>query len=109
MTLRFCRELAVSAGMVGVLAIATLLGSTAASAASISGIKNGLTWTATSTIIGQGSTATIAGGGNPINLGLDPKYRSTVGLLIDEGAAGRFVCSGSLSADRKSISLPLTA
>ena len=100
MTLRFCREVAVS---VGTLALATLLASTAASAVSISGVTNGLSWTATSTIIGQGSTATITGGGNPLNLGLDPKYRSTVGLLIDEGAAGRFVCSGSLSADRKSI------
>jgi len=100
MTLRFCREAAVS---VGTLALATLLASTAASAASISGVTNGLSWTATSTIIGQGSTATIAGGGNPLNLGLDPKYRSTVGLLIDEGAAGLFVCSGSLSTDRKSI------
>jgi hypothetical protein len=103
MTLRFCREAVISVGTVGALAFAALLGSTSASAASVSGITKGLSWTATSTIIGQGSTATIAGGGNPINLGLDPKYRSTVGLLIDEGAAGRFVCSGSLSADRKSI------
>ncbi len=103
MILRFCREASGTLGAVGLLAFGSLVASTSASAASVSGISNGLSWTATSYIIGQTSTATLAGGGNPLNFGLDPKYRSTVGLLIDEGAAGRFVCSGSLSADRKSI------
>ena len=100
MTLRFCRETAVS---VGALALATLLASTAAQAATSSGSSKGLSWTASNNIVGQLSTATIAGGGNPINFGLAAKYRGTVGLLIDQGAAGRFVCSGSLSADRRSI------
>ena len=32
----------------------------------LSGSSHGLSWTAQSTIVGQTSTATLAGGGNPI-------------------------------------------
>ncbi len=67
-----------------------------ASAKSISGSANGLKYTATSTVIGQTSTATIAGGGSAIYLAQASKYRGTVGLLMDYGAGGAFVCSGSL-------------
>ena len=67
------------------------------------GTYRGMSYTAQSTIIGQTSTATIAGGGNPIYFGTAAKYRGTVGLLMDYGAGGRFVCSGSLSANRTSI------
>ncbi len=69
----------------------------------LSGSYGGLTFKAVSTVIGQTSTATIAGGGNPIYLGTAAKYRGTVGLLMDYGAAGVFVCSGSLSSNRTSI------
>lgn len=62
----------------------------------ISGSTNGLSWKATSTVIGQTSTATIAGGGDPIYLATAAKYRGVVGLLMDYGAGGAFVCSGSL-------------
>ena len=75
----------------------------AAQATTISGAHNGLSWTASNYVIGQTSTATIAGGGDPIYLGTDPKYRSTVGLLLNYGADGNFVCSGSLNASRNSI------
>ena len=85
------------------MAIALAALPAAVSANTISGSVNGLNWTATSLVIGQNSTATVAGGGNPIYLATATKYRGTVGLLIDYGAAGAFVCSGSLSANRTSI------
>ena len=75
----------------------------AAQGTTISGSHDGLSWTASNYVIGQTSTATIAGGGNPIYLGTDPKYRSTVGLLLNYGADGNYVCSGSLNASRNSI------
>lgn len=68
----------------------------------ISGSSHGLTWTATSTIVGQTSTATLAGGGNPIYFG-NPSYNGVVSLIMDEGAAGSFICSGTLLNDRRSI------
>lgn len=56
----------------------------------------GLVSEAVSTIVGQNSTATIAGGGNPIYLPTGNDYRGVVGLLMDYGPGGRFVCSGTL-------------
>lgn len=53
-------------------------------------------WTASQEIIGQTSTATVAGGGNPIYIPPRPQYSGVVGLLMDFGAQGAFVCSGSL-------------
>jgi hypothetical protein len=70
---------------------------------SISGTVNGLNWKAESRIIGQTSTATAAGGGNPIYFANNPKYSGVVSLIMDEGAAGRFICSGTLLADRVSV------
>ncbi|WP_185965018.1 PEPxxWA-CTERM sorting domain-containing protein [Glacieibacterium frigidum] len=67
------------------------------------GSLNGVDWRAESRIIGQTSTATVVGGGNPIYLGTAAQYRGTVGLLMDYGAGGAFVCSGSLSANGTSI------
>lgn len=88
--------------LVGVAAIAPLAVSPVA-AKSVSGSYNGLSWKAQSTVIGQTSTATVAGGGNAIYLAQASKYRGTVGLLMDYGAGGAFVCSGSLSANRTAI------
>ena len=70
---------------------------------STSGVNNGVAWRAASRIIGVDSTATVVGGGNPIYLGTGAQYRGTVGLLMDYGAGGGFVCSGSLASDRQSI------
>lgn len=67
------------------------------------GASNGLTWSAKSTIVGQSSTATVVGGGNPIYLAAKPKYNNTVGLLMNYGNAGSFVCSGTLMSNRISI------
>ena len=75
----------------------------AAQAKSISGTYKGVSYTASNNVIGQTSTATIAGGGNSIYLGTASKYRGTVGLLMNYGASGSFVCSGSLSSNRSSI------
>ena len=79
-----------------------LLGALAApaSAASISGTTNGLSWTAASDIIGQTSTATVASGGNPIYAPVRPFQNGVGAIILNEGAAGNFICSGSLLADR---------
>jgi hypothetical protein len=47
-------------------------------------------------IIGQTSTGTVISGGNPIYVAPKPAYSGVVGLLMNYGAAGSFVCSGSL-------------
>ncbi|TRW15154.1 trypsin-like serine protease [Glacieibacterium frigidum] len=68
-----------------------------------SGSANGLSWTAVSRIVGQTSTATIAGGGNPIYLPTQPQKAGVVQLLMDYGQLGAAVCSGSLGSDRRTI------
>lgn len=47
-------------------------------------------------IVGQTSTGTIISGGDPIYLAPKPAYSGVVGLRMNYGAAGAFVCSGSL-------------
>ena len=68
-----------------------------------SGSFNGINWKAASRIVGQTSTATVAGGGNSIYLPSQPQKSGTVQLLMDYGEAGSAVCSGSLGSDRRSI------
>jgi len=68
----------------------------------ISGTSKGLSWKAQSTIVGQTSTATAAGGGNPIYFA-NPSYNGVVSLIMNEGPAGSFICSGTLLSDRRSI------
>jgi hypothetical protein len=85
------------------LATAIALPATAMAQNTTSGSKNGISYTATSTIVGVGSTATIAGGGSPAYLGQASNYRGTVGLLMDYGGGQRFVCSGSLTNGGRSI------
>jgi hypothetical protein len=53
-------------------------------------------WAAVSEIVGQTSTATVVAGGNPLYIPSSPQYLGAVGLLMDYGTAGQFVCSGSL-------------
>ena len=53
-----------------------------------------------SEIVGQTSTATVAGGGDPIYIPPRPAYSGVVGLLLNFGPAGSFVCSGSLITTR---------
>jgi len=80
--------------------------SVAAGAVSVNtktGTFNGSTWTAESRVIGQTSTATIVGGGDPIYLAAMPKYSGVVALIMNYGTAGSFICSGSLLSDRQSV------
>lgn len=56
--------------------------------------KNG--WMATNDIVAQTSTGTVASGGNPLYIPAPGSYTGTVGIRMDYGAAGAFVCSGSL-------------
>lgn len=53
-------------------------------------------WTAVKEIVGQTSTGTVATGGDPKWLAPKPQYSGAVGLLMNYGAAGSFVCSGSM-------------
>lgn len=57
-------------------------------------------WQYSREIVGQTSTATVAGGGNPLYIPSVGQYRGSVGILMDYGAAGRFVCSGTLIGGR---------
>ena len=111
MSWRFRRDSAVKIGFASAVALAQLL-STAASASTISGTFQGQEWTATNDIVGQTSTGTTVftppqQPGNPIYWGHSPapgydnsKYSGVVALILNEGAAGNFICSGSLLADR---------
>ena len=67
-----------------------------------SGTRDGISYTATSRIVGQTSTATIAGGGNPIYLS-DSRHTGTVALIMEYSNGTAFICSGSLMNDRRSI------
>jgi len=67
-----------------------------------SGFSEGMRWQAQSRIVGQTSTATIAGGGNPIYLAAQPAYSGVVTLIM-RYTGGSFICSGTLLPDRVSI------
>ncbi|OYU15307.1 MAG: hypothetical protein CFE37_06915 [Alphaproteobacteria bacterium PA4] len=82
--------------------VSSLPGRTATRTAS--GTSNGVNWTAESKIVATGSTGTIpAGNGNPIYWPTRPDRDSVVSLIMNYGAGGTFICTGSLLADRKSI------
>jgi hypothetical protein len=57
-------------------------------------------WEAISQIVGQTSTATVVAGGDPLYIPAKPQYSGSVGVLMDYGPGGRFVCSGSLINSR---------
>jgi len=59
-------------------------------------------WQAQSRIVGQTSTATIAGVGNPVYLAAQPAYSGVVSLIM-RYAGGSFSYSGTLLPDRMSI------
>lgn len=69
----------------------------------ISGLFSGMPWIANNLIVGTTSTATQAGGGNPIFNPTMPAYSGVATLLITKGSQGSFICSGSLLDDRRSI------
>lgn len=82
--------------VIGLGSITALVMPIAAGAATVSGTFAGSTWTATSDIVGVTSTATVAGGGDPRYLASNAKYSGVVTLIMNEGAAGSFICSGAL-------------
>lgn len=91
-----------------ILAVSAALacGVSAASAANTrqaSGTAAGFNWLAQSYIVGANSTATLAAGGSSRYFANDPAYSGVVSLIMDYGAAGAFICTGSLLPDRQSI------
>ena len=97
MNIQFKRPLAV----VAVLSAATML-TGAAHAQKIATSADGR-WKAMSEIVGQTATSSApspagVGGGDPLYIPTPGKYAGTVGLRMDYGAAGAFVCSGTLIA-----------
>lgn len=69
----------------------------------MSGSYAGMSWTAQSTIVGVTSTATLAGGGDSSYFAPMPQYSGVASLIMNYGAAGSFICSGTLLPDRRSI------
>jgi len=73
-----------------------------------SGSKNGMSWSAVSRIIGQTATSDVLapsntiGGGNPIYKPSANKS-GTVALIMEYSNGDRFICSGSVMADGRSI------
>ncbi len=85
------------------IALSALSCANAAPIREASGSYNGLNWRAISTIVGVTSTATAAGGGNAIYNAPMPTYSGVAALIMDYGAQGLFICSGTLLPDRRSI------
>ncbi len=66
------------------------------------GVINGMKYTAKSMLVGQTSTATLAGGGDPIYFANMPKYNGVVALIMDYDN-GSYICTGSLVGARKIV------
>jgi len=75
---------------------------------SVTGSRDGLTWTAKSRVIGQTPTSAVLSPNNSIGGG-DPIYfpaankRGTVALIMTYADGGRFICSGSVIGGGMSI------
>jgi Trypsin/PEP-CTERM motif len=104
----FCMRKSVHLTLTAV-ALASGLVATAGAAGdrSVSGSHNGLQWTAQSMLTGATADGTGTGAANLIgNAIYHPSYPTNsgvVGLLLNFGAAGSFICSGTLMNDRRSI------
>lgn len=59
------------------------------------GVVNGISYTAKSLLVGQTSTSTVVGGGDPIYFANQQKYNGVVALIM-EYDDGSFICTGSL-------------
>ena len=68
-----------------------------------SGSSKGISWVAEKNLVGVTSTGTSAAQGNPIYFPTRPERNGVVALIMNYGAAGNFICSGSLLSDRVSI------
>src|SRR5262245_16153479 len=87
-----------------VVSVFALLSALSAKAAPIvdSGSYEGVSWQGSTLIVGQTSTATVAGNGDPRYFAPMPQYSGVVDLIMDF-QNGSFLCSGSLLSDRRSI------
>jgi hypothetical protein len=97
LTRRIPMPLLTKLSAVALAAAASLLGANAALAQQA--VQRSATYgniTAVSEIVGQTSTATVAAGGSPLYIPGAGQFTGTVGLRMDYGADGAFVCSGSL-------------
>jgi V8-like Glu-specific endopeptidase len=83
-------------GLIAATALALPMVAQADYANTQTGTFGGKTWTAQSNVVGVTSTATIAGGGNPIYLASAPKYSGVAALIMTYQSGGTFICSGSL-------------
>lgn len=98
-----------------VSAILLTILSQSASATTIIGSYNGMNWTASSTIVGVGPTGSgtvvippsptvrLGPGGATTYLPDPGRHSGVVALIMDYGADGRFICSGSLLGNGLSI------
>lgn len=68
-----------------------------------SGVVGDVAWEARNLIVGTASTATVAGGGAPRYLATNPRYSGVASLIMNYGAGGSFICTGSLLPDRQTI------
>lgn len=87
------------------LAAAALLaaGSAHANLNAVSGHYGGMAWTASSSIVGVTSTASTAGGGDPLYFAPRSEYSGVATIITDYGAEGAFICSGTLLPNQRSI------
>jgi len=74
-----------------------------ASAATVTGSSKGLDWTAQSNIVGATSTGTVVAGGDPRYFATAQKYSGVVTLIMEYSDGGRYICTGSLLLDTRSI------
>jgi hypothetical protein len=83
---------------VALSAVALGLASPALAQRTVSGGVDGLQWTATNRIVGQTGTGTAAAvpPGNPIYNAPMPLRSGVAALIMDYGAGGSFICTGSL-------------
>lgn len=59
------------------------------------GVVNGVSYTASSMLVGQTSTSTVVGNGNPLYFANNAKYNGVVALIM-EYDTGSYICTGSL-------------
>jgi hypothetical protein len=89
-------------GLLAATALALPMANAGGAQKIIKGGAGAFTYTAQSNLVGTTSTATIAGGGNPIYTPDATRQKGVVSLIMNT-AAGNFICSGTLLADRRSI------
>ncbi len=92
-------RIAALGALASVLSLAAQAGPTTVFGGSLAGLQ----WTAQSTIVAVNSTATAAGGGDTRYFARQPDHSGVVALIMNYGAGGSFICSGTLLSDRRSV------